>query len=172
MDENIQAEDRLQYEIGFHLVSSLSEEQLTASFASIKELIEKNGGVIDGERFPVLRALAYTMYKKTPAGYSSFQNAYFGWIFFSADPSALSEIKKAIDLKEEVLRYLLIKDPITKEPKLEGAPEPLSEESSFEVVEKPAEVVEAVVEEPVEVSEQELEESIDKLTGDEEVKKE
>ncbi len=38
-----------------------------------------------------------------------YDTAYFGWIKYEAEPKAAAEIKKALDLSEKVLRYIIVK---------------------------------------------------------------
>jgi ribosomal protein S6 len=166
-------EDKNLYEVSFHLISTLPEAEVLPVFESIKKAIVEKGGDLDGEKAPVLRKLAYTMYKKAVTGYSSHNSAYFGWVFFNAEPQVVAEVKNAFEAMSEVLRFIIIKEPNKKEPLLDdGAVEVEVQLENTEEV--PAKIMEAVNEEAPEtvesevVSQEELDKSLEKLT--EEVK--
>ncbi len=95
------------YELGFHLVSSLAEEQIEGEFSKIKKLLEKHSASFVSEDFPKLRALAYTMIKKGQGKNVRHDKAYFGWVKFEIATSEIAAIKEALDLNESILRYLI-----------------------------------------------------------------
>jgi ribosomal protein S6 len=51
------------YEVGFHIVSSIPEEEVGARVAAVHDVIENHGGVIISEEFPKAMELAYPMVK-------------------------------------------------------------------------------------------------------------
>ncbi len=97
------------YEVGFHIVPSVSPEKLPHEVDAIKAVLTANKATVISEEFPKLRNLAYTMVKVIGPARHKYDNAYFGWIKFEAAKEAALEIKKAMDANEKVLRFLLIK---------------------------------------------------------------
>jgi ribosomal protein S6 len=97
------------YEVGYHIVPTIAEDNLPQEIEAVKALISKNGGSIISEENPKRRALAYTIIKKIGAVNKRFNEAYFGWVKFEAPTNGAEAIKEGFDKNENVLRYLLIK---------------------------------------------------------------
>jgi ribosomal protein S6 len=97
------------YELGFHIIPTVPEENLAGEVSGIKDPIEKLKGSFISEEFPRNIALAYTMDKTIAGKKQRFNNAYFGWVKFRLDPGHLKEIKESADANENILRYILIK---------------------------------------------------------------
>lgn len=96
------------YEVGYHLVPLLSEEQLPAEVGSLKGAIEAQGGLFISEEFPKLRPLAYDIPKTVDGKKHHFNQGYFGWVKFEVAPGSVSAINKAFEKNAHVLRYILI----------------------------------------------------------------
>jgi len=95
------------YELAFHLVPSLGDDNVGKVFEEITKLVEKNKGKIVSKSEPALLNLEYTMEKIVDAVKSKYNTAYFAWIIFdSGDVIKLDE-----DLKHNsnVLRYIIAK---------------------------------------------------------------
>jgi ribosomal protein S6 len=97
------------YEVGFHIVPTVEEGKLSDEVNSIKSLIEKNGGIFIAEEFPKNIHLAYIISKNIDGKIKKFNNAYFGWIKFEIKTDSIVNVKEALDLNKEILRYLIIK---------------------------------------------------------------
>jgi ribosomal protein S6 len=97
------------YEVGFHLVPTLSEEQVVEEVAEIKAIIEKNKGTIASEETPKLRNLAYPIAKVTAGVKRTHDKAYFGFVKFDAGSEEAVTIKEALDKKDTIIRFILIK---------------------------------------------------------------
>jgi ribosomal protein S6 len=97
------------YEVGFHIVPTVSPENLPKEVDAIKAVLGGVGATVISEEFPKLRSLAYQMVKAIGPVRHRFDTAYFGWIKFRAMPETAAEVKKAMDGNEKVLRYILIK---------------------------------------------------------------
>ncbi len=97
------------YEIGFHLIPSLSEEEVSKEVVAIKKAIEDAGGVFIAEGYPKMRTLEYTIEVPITMPKSRFSHAQFGWIKFEAEPEAVSSIKKAVSGSENVIRMIIVK---------------------------------------------------------------
>jgi ribosomal protein S6 len=101
--------DKKVYEIGFQIVPSVPEDKLGAQFASLKEIIEKNGGSFISEETPKLKPLAYSMRKEIAGKYQKYNTAYFGSVKFEVIPEGALKIAEAFKTNASILRYLLIK---------------------------------------------------------------
>jgi ribosomal protein S6 len=97
------------YEVGFHLISSMSEEEAGKEFNRIKACIEKEGGSFIAEDSPKSKPLAYALSRVVGGVKQKFTTSFFGWIKFEIEAPAIITIKKMFDLDEKVIRFLLIK---------------------------------------------------------------
>jgi ribosomal protein S6 len=102
IDENI-------YEVGFHLVPFLSEEQIGAEVTEIKAIIEKHNGAVVSEEFPKLKPLAYEISKVTGGVKRNHDKAFFGFVKFAGTPEGVIETKTDLDKKDTIIRFILIK---------------------------------------------------------------
>ena len=140
------------YEVGFHIVPSVAEENVAGEVSKIKSEIENLGGIFISEEFPKSRPLAYTISKIVAGTKHNFDKAYFGWIKFEMTPEKIGELKMALDKNEHILRHLLIHT--TKETPMTYSKIAESRMAAqAERAEKP-------------VSAEELDKSIDKLVTD------
>ena len=97
------------YEVGYLVLPSITEDSLPNVVDSIKEIINKNGGhTLDGEA-PMLTDLAYPLSKTIGASKYVVNDAYFGWQKFEAESNSIEVIKSALEKKEELIRFLLVK---------------------------------------------------------------
>ncbi len=97
------------YEVGFHVVSSVPEEEVGARVAHVHDVIEKYGGVIISEEFPRALDLAYPMVKVVNNQRKTYTSAYFGWVKFEGPTSSPVEVKKEFDADDKILRFIIIK---------------------------------------------------------------
>jgi len=97
------------YELGYHIVSTVAEENLSKEVETLKAIVLKDGGSLVSEGEPKLINLAYSMAKSVADIKKKFNTAYFGWIKFETKSELMPAIKKAVDLNPNILRYLLIK---------------------------------------------------------------
>jgi len=97
------------YELGYLLLPSIPEENLSLAAEKIKGLISKvKGSEIESE-VPQKIKLSYTMEKMVGAVRYVADDAYIGWIKFEAAPEAIEGLRNEMVLQGEVLRFLLIK---------------------------------------------------------------
>lgn len=159
-------EDARSYEVGFHIIPTLSEDKIAEAVEAVRTAITQAEGTITKEEAPKFRRLAYEMRKKIDAKYETYDSAYFAYIIFDAAPEAVAKIKDALDITVSVLRYLIVKDPVLD--RIQGVEE---DEEEAPVTAEAAEAVEAVAEVDSDItpdiSDDELNRSIDKITGDE-----
>lgn len=111
MTENIEStkEGFKVYELGIHLLPSLSEADVQIEFSKIKSNIEKLDGEIISESQPKMFNLAYEIPKTLKAQKKWYETAYFGWVKFELDASKLAVFEKFVKELEDTLRYLIVK---------------------------------------------------------------
>jgi ribosomal protein S6 len=108
-NRDVEREERLKvYELGFHFVPTLSEDDVTVKFSELKSFVEKLGGEFISEDAPKPINLAYDISKTVKAVKKWYTNAYFGWIKFTLVPEDIEALEKQVKEFEPVLRYLLI----------------------------------------------------------------
>jgi ribosomal protein S6 len=95
------------YELGYHLIPSLSEEEVPQYVNKIKDALDSYGAVIISEELPKKMDLAYTMYPSVNNKKQKYVKAYFGWIKFEVDTESAHAFKKFIEDMDEVFRSLL-----------------------------------------------------------------
>lgn len=98
------------YEVGYHIVSSVSEENLPLEVEKIKGYLVKEKAIIISEEAPKLRPLAYSIKKKFGGTYKTFDKAYFGFIKFElGEEGDVRNIDLSLKNNESVLRHIVIK---------------------------------------------------------------
>ncbi len=89
------------YELAVVVKPNLDEEALKAEFDSVKELIERFGGTVEKVDDWGKRRLAYEIQKVNEGFYSFFT--------FSSENNTPNEIEKRMRIKENILRYLIVR---------------------------------------------------------------
>lgn len=97
------------YEIGYHLVSSIAEENIPSEVENIKGILVKEKANILSEEMPKLRPLAYSIKKAFGGSYKTFDKAYFGFIKFELNEGDITKIDSSLKSNESVLRYIVVK---------------------------------------------------------------
>jgi ribosomal protein S6 len=146
------------YELGFHLLPSVAEEELSKEVAKIHSVISELEGNLISEGVPSMRQLVYEITKKIGTKNTKFGKAYFGWIKFEMNRANSLLLKTKMDNMENVLRFIIVKT--VRENTIH-----IPKVSSFKK-ENPKEegVVELVVSpERAPVSDEEIDKSIDEL---------
>jgi ribosomal protein S6 len=153
------ADKRPVYEVGFHLLPSITEEGLGAAVEKVRALL--NGAEIIAEGAPVKTTLAYTIERAATGKHEKFTQSYFGWIKFVAeDRSGLPALEASLLAQHEVLRAILIetvREDVKETPRRAVF---ASDRLEGETIKK---VTEA--EKGGEVSEEALDKSLEALTG-------
>lgn len=96
------------YEVGYHILPTLSDDEAAAAVKDLHAFLEKQGASFVGEKAPVKIDLAYTIEKRIGGRLTGFDNAYFGWMAFEIQPATLGQVKNFLDTNDSILRYLLI----------------------------------------------------------------
>ncbi len=98
------------YEVGYHILSSVSEENVPKEVEKIKAYLAKEKAVIISEETPKLRPLAYSIKKAFGGSYKVFDKAYFGFIKFELGIDGdIINIDLGMRNNESILRYIVIK---------------------------------------------------------------
>lgn len=96
------------YELGYHLIPTLAEEEIPQYVNKIKDLLDSYGAVIISDESPKRIELAYTMHPSVKNKKQKYNKAYFGWIKFETDTESIEAFKKSIDDIDEIFRSLII----------------------------------------------------------------
>ena len=89
------------YELMFVLRPDLTEEELRAKIEEIKKLIVGDGsGEVVKEDVWGKRALAYPI--------SHFKEGIYHFFEFKSEPSQVKELEKALNLRDDFLRFLIL----------------------------------------------------------------
>ncbi len=133
------------YELAYLVLPSIGEEKVGDVSASIREVIEKEGGQeIDAEE-AFKQDLSYEMSKTVGASRYVVSDAYLGWIKFECAPENILTIKNEVEKMGEVLRILIVKAPRETHFTFAKAREALeAQEAEKEAKEAPAAVAEVV----------------------------
>lgn len=99
------------YEIGYHIIPTVKEEDLEKVVSEIRSAIEKKGGSFIAEGAPSLTRLSYSMKALAGAGDKRvlYDRGYFGWIKFEANIEAVSFLKDTLKTNPNFLRILIWK---------------------------------------------------------------
>ncbi len=113
------------YELGFILVPTTPEVEVSEKVDALKSLIKSVEGAVTSEGTPEYIDLAYTMERSVGSKKFKYSQGYFGFIKFETTPDALEALKKSLDANLDVVRYILLKTAaensiVFKKPKLEA----------------------------------------------------
>lgn len=95
------------YEAGYHVASSVKEEDVDGVVATIRTIIEKNGGIFISEGAPALMKLAYPMYQTEKGKRTMHDRAYFGWLKFEAPTTVARELSDALQANKNIIRSMV-----------------------------------------------------------------
>ena len=97
------------YEIGFHVVPTVAENELGARVTAIRDIIEDNEGKIIADEYPKHLELAYPMVKVAANKRAIYPSAHFGWVKFEAPASSAKAIEAGLKADDFILRFIFIK---------------------------------------------------------------
>lgn len=100
------------YEIGYHIVPTVAEDQIEGTVGSIRAIIEKRGGNFIAEGAPALTRLAYDMETRVPGEGQgdkrvSHDKGYFGWLKFEGPKELVPELEEALKADPKFLRHII-----------------------------------------------------------------
>jgi len=97
------------YELAFHVLPTVAEGEVATIFQNLKDVITNAGGTLGVEEAPARFDLAYEIEQYLEGRNRKFASAYFGWVRFTAEPTAIEEIDEQVRSTKELLRYMIIK---------------------------------------------------------------
>jgi len=101
--------ERTSYELAYHVLPTVAEGEVASVTSALKEIITKAGGEVFDEENAARFELAYEIEKYLEGRYRHFASAYFGWIRFRVEASAIAAIAEELDGHKLILRHLLIR---------------------------------------------------------------
>ena len=152
------ADARPVYEVGYHLLPSISEEGVAATADKIRALLGSSEIISQGT--PAKMTLAYTIERAHGGKREKFTQSYFGWVkFVVEDNSGIEALQASLRAMPEVLRYIVIST--TREEAKQKRAVFGSDRLEGETIQKTPRAAEKTAE----VSEAELDKSLEGLTG-------
>ncbi len=156
------------YELGFHVLSTLGEDELEVAVESLRKAVSAHGGTFISEATPELLDLAYTMTVNEGGKHTKYDTAYFGWIKFEMDPEQAVLLKsEVLETDKNILRYILIRT-VREETRAQMREETLQ---TLEEVKTTGTIQNKKVKdeskEGEEVSDSEIDKAVEELVGDE-----
>ena len=95
------------YEVGYHIVPTIPEENLEKAVTSIRSRIEKAGGTFIAEGAPSMMRLAYGMEYREGDKHVLHDRGYFGWIKFEAPIEIAKILEEELRTDKNVLRSII-----------------------------------------------------------------
>lgn len=97
------------YEVGYHILPTVAEDQVEKIVSEIRSVIEKAGGSFIAEGAPVLTKLAYTMDARDGDKWAEQDRGYFGWIKFEAASAAAEDLNEQLKAHKSILRHIVFR---------------------------------------------------------------
>ncbi len=97
------------YEVGYHILPNVAEENVEKIVGEIRAVIEKAGGSFIAEGAPVLTKLAYDMNSREGDKWAAQDRGYFGWIKFEAVIGAAAELEEMLKAHKGILRHIVFR---------------------------------------------------------------
>lgn len=96
--------DTRTYELVYVLPPELRDLELDNAHQEVLQVIDRNDGKIVFDNSWGVRKLAYPIDKKTEGHYTM--------LHIDLDPSKVADVERLLNLSENVMRYLIIRDPV------------------------------------------------------------
>ena len=96
------------YELGYHVLPTLSEDEVTKVVSGIKDLLSSAEAVVIAEQFPQMMNLAYEIGKELENKVRKYGSAYFGWIKFEISTSEIAGFKDTMEKMMNIFRFIII----------------------------------------------------------------
>ncbi len=97
------------YEVGFHIIPTIAEDDLGARVTAIRDVIEAQGGKMIADEYPKHMELMYPMVKVASNKRATYHASYFGWMKFEVEPKGAKAIDLEIKKDDNILRFILVK---------------------------------------------------------------
>lgn len=95
------------YEVGYHIIPTVKEEDVEKIVGEIRGVVEKAGGSFIAEGAPALTRLAYPMSTLEGEKHVEHDRGYFGWIKFEAVVSVVHTLDEALKKNSNLLRHII-----------------------------------------------------------------
>lgn len=106
---NVDDQEVAHYECAFHILPTVTEEEVPSVVDALTKLITTAGGTITNQEAPEHVDLAYEIIKQVDGYNRRFNAAHFGWVRFTVAPSEIPELTAEIKLMPTLLRFLVVK---------------------------------------------------------------
>jgi ribosomal protein S6 len=97
------------YEVGYHIIPTVAEENLDKVVGGIRAVIEKAGGSFIAEGAPTLTKLAYPMEAREGDKRVSHDRGYFGWLKFEAPVAVAASLEEMLKADGNILRSIVFR---------------------------------------------------------------
>mgnify|MGYP001610340382 FL=1 len=97
------------YEVGYHIIPTVAEENLEKVVGGIRAVIEKAGGSFIAEGAPTLTKLAYPMEAREGDRRVSHDRGYFGWVKFEAPVAVADMLEEMLKADANILRSIVFR---------------------------------------------------------------
>ncbi len=159
-EQSLEGDDRVVYEIGFHIVPTISETDLENVRKSIHDKLIELGAEVISEGVPQHMKLAYRIERSISSKREKYLESYFGWLKFIATPETIPVLSKTFQETYNILRFIIVHTTRDSTPIPRRAVF-ISDRLEGTTIHKPA--VES--EEKTSISEEELDKSIEALVS-------
>lgn len=109
MTDEKTTQEKILYELGFHLDPAISEDKISSKIDGIKKVLTDNGSEIVKEGQAKSMKLAYEITKPISGKNIRFNTSTFSWIKFNSTSDKINLIKEGIDEDDEIIRSLIVK---------------------------------------------------------------
>ena len=106
--DEVKDQEAAVYEIGYHLLPTLSESEVTSTVKELMAVLKKNDATVIADGEPAQIELAYAIEKRIAGRLTNFNEAFFGWVAFEVTPDKLGTLKSFLDMHPSILRFILI----------------------------------------------------------------
>lgn len=107
--EALEENETQSYELAFHILPTVAEEEVPTVFEAIKTALTKDGAELFDEEAPERFTLAYEVVRHLEGKNRKFQSAYFGWVRFRAEGEVVAKLTHELEINTNVLRHLIIR---------------------------------------------------------------
>jgi len=97
------------YEIGYHIISSLHEEDTLAFATTLRSMVEKEGGTFVSEELGKPMTLAYDIVTAFGGKKQKYSESRFGWFKCTLPQKAVLKIKTALFAEQKLIRFCVFK---------------------------------------------------------------
>jgi len=149
------------YEVGYHLIPTIKEEDLEGVVGGIRSIIEKAGGSFIAEGAPALTRLAYIIPVQEKGKRVDYDRGYFGWIKFEAPTEVVEKLEASLKRSADVLRSIVFQT-VREDTRAKIKAPTLRDVKRTDVIKTTPRVEEAAGP----VSEEQLDKALEDLTGD------